>query len=207
MSEKPVVIGIAGGSGSGKTTVARRIIAHTPADGLTVLGQDSYYKDLSHLPPEERRKVNFDHPDALDNDLLIEHLNELRAGRSVKQPVYDYKTNTRKREIVKKTPARVLVVEGILVLVDRRLRELMDIKLFVDCDADERFIRRAGRDVADRGRTLDSVIEQYLRIVKPMHLRFVEPSKRYADVIIPQGGHNDIAFDMIATKITSILNS
>lgn len=208
MSTDPIVIGIAGGTGSGKTTVARRILDRVPAPNIVLIGQDSYYRDLGHLPPEERKKTNFDHPDALDNDLLIEQLDSLRGGTAVEQPIYDYKTNSRVAgETRRLEPARILVVEGILVLVDPRLRERMDIKLFVDCAPDVRFIRRLQRDVVERGRTLESVVNQYLSVVREMHLRFVEPSKRYADVIIPEGGHNTIAIDMVATKITSILGA
>lgn len=207
MNKPTVVIGVAGGSGSGKTTVARRILERTPAPNLAILSQDNYYRDLGDRSAEERAKVNFDHPDSLDNALLAHHVDELRQWRSVCQPLYDYRTHRRKEESTLVEPARIIVVEGILVLVDAALRERMDIKLFVDCDADVRFIRRMSRDVHERGRSVDSVISQYLATVRPMHLEFVEPSKRYADVIIPEGGHNEIAIDMIATKITSILSS
>ncbi|MCB2156374.1 uridine kinase [bacterium] len=207
MTKPTVVIGIAGGSGSGKTTVARRILERTPAPNVAILSQDNYYRDYANLPLAEREKINFDHPDSLDNELLAKHVDDLREWRPVAQPIYDYRMHRPKEETTSVEPARIIVVEGILVLVDERLRDRMDIKLFVDCDADVRFIRRMKRDVQERGRTLESVIEQYLATVRPMHLEFVEPSKRYADVIIPEGGHNEIAIDMIGAKITSILSS
>jgi uridine kinase len=205
--KRSIVIGIAGGSGSGKSTIAERIVADIPGESLAILGQDNYYHDLRHLQLEERHKVNFDHPDAFDNALLIRHIEELRAGRPVQRPIYNYVTHLRREETITVQPAPIIVVEGILVLVDPELRRRMDIRLFVDCDADERFIRRLNRDVRERGRSLESVVEQYLKVVRPMHLEFVEPSKRHADVIIPVGGHNEIAIDMVATKIRSTLST
>lgn len=202
---EPVVIGIAGGTGSGKTTVARIIAASFRPGSVVILSHDSYYHDHSHLPEEERKNINYDHPSAFDTDLLIEHLLKLKAGISVERPDYDYKSHARKPNGVIVHPAEILVVEGILVLEHRRLRSLMDIKLFIDTDDDERFIRRLRRDVEERGRTLDSVITQYLSTVKPMHLEFVEPSKRHADVIIPEGAHNRVAIDLVVARIRAML--
>ena len=199
-----LVIGIAGGSGSGKTTVAENIVKLITDKPVPVLGQDSYYHDLKHLPLEERQAVNFDHPDSLDNELLAHHLDELRAGRPIETPLYNYATHTREGSRIVH-PAPVIVVEGILILVDRALRERMDIKLFVDIDADIRFIRRLERDVAHRGRSMQSVITQYCNVVRDMHMKFVEPSKRHADLIIPQGGKNQIAIDMVSSKIRAIM--
>ncbi|MFV9510959.1 uridine kinase [Tepidibacillus sp. LV47] len=203
--KRPVVIGVAGGSGSGKTTVARRIIKSFPNQQVLMIEQDSYYKDQSHLPFEQRVKTNYDHPLAFDNDLFIEHLHRLLAYKPIQKPIYDFTIHTRKKETVKVLPKEVIIVEGILVLEDKRLRDLMDIKLFVDTDADERFIRRLVRDIRERGRTMESVVEQYLSVVRPMHLQFVEPTKRYADIIIPEGGKNKVAIDLLVTKIKTIL--
>ncbi|MEQ8818985.1 MAG: uridine kinase [Sumerlaeia bacterium] len=200
-----IVVGIAGGSGSGKSTVARRILKTVPPGDIAVLGHDCYYHDLSYLSVEERAKINFDHPDALDNDLMVQHLDLLRSGTAIERPIYNFVNHTRMPATDLIKPARIIVVEGILIFCDPRLRERMDIKLYVDCDADVRFIRRLKRDVHERGRSLDSVVEQYLKVVRQMHLKFVEPSKRYADVIIPEGGHNAIAIDMVTTKIASVL--
>jgi uridine kinase len=202
----PVVIGVAGGSGSGKTTVVRRITESLGGDQVTVLEHDRYYHDRSELRFEERAALNYDHPDALDTDLMVAHLRELRAGRAVEVPVYDFARYTRRTDTETVSPRKAVIAEGILIYTDATLRDLMDIKVFVDTDADTRFIRRLRRDVADRGRTMESVIEQYLATVKPMHLEFVEPSKRYADVIIPQGGHNPVAVDMLLTLIRSLTN-
>lgn len=207
MSNPCVIIGVAGGSGSGKTTVARRIVEGLTPGHVPIIGQDSYYKDLKHLSLEDRMKVDFDHPHSLDNDLLCEHLRELRAGRAVNVPVYDYAAHTRREETVRVEPARVIVVEGILVLVDPELRELMDIRIFVRVDPDIRFIRRLQRDVLERGRTVESVIRQYRDTVRPAHLNYVEPSMLHADIIIPKGGHNEIAIDMVRTKVGAILAS
>jgi uridine kinase len=201
----PIVIGIGGGTGSGKTTVAKEVRKHFPEESVVMLHHDSYYLDRGHLPVRERERINYDHPDSFDNDLLIRHMSELRAGRAVEKPIYDFETHTRRSETITVRPARIVLLEGILVLAEGRLRELMDIKLYVDTDADERFIRRLKRDMVERGRTADQVIEQYLSTVRPMHLQFVEPSKRYADVIIPEGGLNLVAVDLIVTKVRHFL--
>ena len=204
MGSGSVVIGVAGGSGSGKTTVVRRIVESIGAEQVTVLEHDRYYRDRSALRLEERAALNYDHPDALETDLLVRHLVELRAGRPIQLPVYDYTTYTRRPTTEPVEPRKAIIVEGILIFVDAALRVLMDVKVFVDTDDDTRFIRRLKRDVAERGRTMESVIEQYLGTVKPMHLEFVEPSKRYADIIVPQGGHNTVAIDMLLTLIRSL---
>jgi len=201
----PVVIGIAGGTGSGKTTVAQVILERVGAHHVTLVPQDAYYRDLSDLPPAQRALMNFDHPDALEMDLMVEHLRKLRNWEPIDMPVYDFTTHTRKSETRRVTPNPVIVVEGILVLADPRLRELMDVKLYVDTDADVRFIRRLKRDIAERGRTMESVIQQYLTTVRPMHLEFVEPTKRYADVIIPEGGFNQVAMDMVVARLGELL--
>ena len=200
----PLVIGVAGGSGSGKTTVVRRIVESIGGDQVTVLEHDRYYRDRNDLRLEERAALNYDHPDSLETDLLVRHLHELRAGRTVDVPVYDFTRHARKRTTESFVPARALIVEGILIYTDAALRELMDVKVFVDTDDDIRFIRRLQRDISERGRTAQSVIDQYLGTVKPMHLDFVEPSKRYADVILPQGGHNAVAIDMLLTLIRGL---
>lgn len=205
MSEKPVVIGVAGGTGSGKTTVTRSIIQQFTDKTILMLEQDFYYKDQSHLPFEERLSTNYDHPLAFDNDLLIEHLKKLIDREAIEKPVYDYKLHTRSEEVIHTEPKDVIIVEGIMVLEDERLRDLMDIKVFVDTDADVRIIRRLLRDIKERGRTIDSVIEQYVNVVRPMHLQFVEPTKRYSDIIIPEGGQNHVAIDLMAAKIKTIL--
>lgn len=202
---EPIIIGIGGGTGSGKTTVAKEVRKHFPEESVVMLHHDSYYLDRSHLSVRERERINYDHPDSFDNDLLISHMTELRAGRTVEKPIYDFETHTRLSESITVRPARIVLLEGILVLAEVRLRELMDIKLYVDTDADERFIRRLKRDMVERGRTTDQVIEQYLSTVRPMHLQFVEPSKRYADVIIPEGGLNLVAVDLIVTKVRHFL--
>jgi len=204
---EPVVIGVAGGTGSGKTTVAREILRRAGTDQISLIQHDAYYKDLSDLPPAQRAMQNFDHPDALDNSLLIAHLRELKANRPVEVPVYDFTTHTRTRETLCVEPHRVILVEGILIFADAALRRLMDVKIYVDTDADIRFIRRLERDIAERDRTMDSVIRQYLATVRPMHQEFVEPSKRYADVIIPEGGFNEVAMEMIAARIKALLES
>ncbi len=202
---KPVVIGVAGGSGSGKTSVTKAIYDSFKGHSITMIQQDFYYKDQSDLPFEERLKTNYDHPLAFDNDLLIEHIEKLLHYEPIEKPVYDYSIHTRSNEIIKVEPKDVIILEGILVLEDERLRNLMDIKLFVDTDADIRIIRRMSRDIKERGRTLDSVIEQYTNVVRPMHNQFIEPTKRYADVIIPEGGQNHVAIDLMVTKIQTIL--
>lgn len=200
-----MIIGISGGTGSGKTTVARRILEDVSDEQVVYLQQDSYYRNLGDLPVELRHQINFDHPDALDNDLFVNHLEALRAGEAVEMPVYDFTTHSRRSETVPVNPKPILIVEGILIFVDPPLRELMDIKIFVDTDDDLRFIRRFRRDVNERGRTPDSVINQYLETVRPMHHQFVEPSKRYADVIIPEGGHNPVGIDLISGRIRAQL--
>lgn len=202
---RPVVIGIAGGSGSGKTSVTNSIYEVFKENSVVVIEQDYYYKDQSDLAFEERLKTNYDHPLAFDTDLLIEHINALLARESIQKPVYNYALHTRSEETVLIEPKDVIILEGILVLEDVRLRELMDIKLFVDTDADLRIIRRLLRDINERGRTIDSVIDQYLKVVRPMHNQFIEPTKRYADVIIPEGGQNEVAIDLMVTKIKTIL--
>lgn len=203
--QKPVVIGVTGGTGSGKTTVASRIVNSFPEQQILVIEQDSYYKDQSHLSFEERVKTNYDHPFAFDNDLFIKQLGELLNYNPIEKPIYDFKVHNRKVETKTVHPADVIMVEGILILEDKRLRDLMDIKIFVDTDADVRFIRRLTRDIKERGRTIDSVINQYLSVVRPMHLRFIEPTKRYADIIVPEGGENHVAVDLLVTKVRTIL--
>jgi len=201
---RPVVIGVAGGSGSGKTTVVSRIVESLGDAHVTVLEHDRYYRDRKDLRLEERAALNYDHPDALETDLLVEHVRALRSGRSVDAPVYDFTLHARRAVTETALPRQAVILEGILIFTDAALRDLMDVKVFVDTDADTRFIRRLRRDVAERGRTMDSVIEQYQSTVKPMHLEFVEPSKRYADIIIPVGGYNPIAIDMMLTLIRSL---
>lgn len=201
----PVLIGVAGGSGSGKTTVAKELFRQFQNDSVTMIEQDSYYKDQSHLSADERALTNYDHPFAFDNDLLLAHLQELLAGRAIEKPIYDFKLHNRNEEKVKVDPKDVIILEGMLILEDTRIRDLMDIKVFVDTDADVRIIRRIARDIEERGRSLDSVVNQYLNVVRPMHLQFIEPTKRYADVIIPEGGYNRVALDLLSTKISNIL--
>src|SRR6478672_3989490 len=200
----PLVIGVAGGSGSGKTTVVRRIVESIGDGQVVVLEQDRYYRDRNDLRLEERAALNYDHPDSLETDLLVRHVNELRAGRAIAAPVYDFSRHARKETTETITAGRAIIVEGILIYTDPDLRKLMDVKVFVDTDDDTRFIRRLRRDTAERGRTVESVIEQYLGTVKPMHLEFVEPSKRYADIIIPQGGHNTVAVEMLLRLIRGL---
>ena len=196
-----MIIGISGGTGSGKTTVANRILESVSADDVIFLQQDSYYRNLNDMPLDYRQEVNFDHPDALDNDLLVKHIRRLKAGAPVELPIYDFKTHSRSNETQHVEPKPIIIVEGILIFSDARLLEEMDIKIFVDTPDDIRFIRRLRRDLAERGRTVESVIEQYLATVRPMHMQFVEPSKRNADVIIPEGGHNLVSIDLISVKI------
>ncbi|MFD1413958.1 uridine kinase [Oceanobacillus jeddahense] len=202
---KPIVIGVAGGSGSGKTSVTRSICDRFKETSILVIEQDAYYKDQSDLPFEERLKTNYDHPFAFDNNLLIEHLKQLIEYKSVEKPVYDYKVHNRSSETIHVEPKEVIIVEGILILEDANLVDLMDIKVFVDTDADLRIIRRLLRDIKERGRTLESVIDQYIQVVRPAHMQFIEPSKRYADLIIPEGGENHVAVDIMASKIENIL--
>ncbi|MBO9130446.1 uridine kinase [Bacillus sp. 165] len=203
--KKPVVIGIAGGSGSGKTSVTKAIFDHFRGHSILMLEQDYYYKDQSDLPMKERLKTNYDHPLAFDNDLLIEHIKKLQNYEAIEKPVYDYKQHTRSKETIHVEPKDVIILEGILVLEDEGLRDLMDMKLFVDTDADIRILRRMQRDIEERGRTMESVITQYVRVVRPMHNQFIEPSKKYADIIIPEGGQNHVAVDLMVTKIGTIL--
>jgi uridine kinase len=201
-----MIIGICGGTGSGKTTVANSILESVNAGEVAFIQQDSYYRNLKDLPLDYRQAVNFDHPDALDNDLLVHHIRKLKAGGSIELPVYDFRTHSRLNHTVLIEPKPIVIVEGILIFADSRLLEQMDIKVFVDTPDDIRFIRRLRRDVAERGRTVDSVIEQYLATVRPMHMQFVEPSKRYADVIIPEGGNNLVSIDLISGKIRERLS-
>ena len=201
---QPVVIGVAGGSGSGKTTVVRRIVEAVDPSRVTVLDHDRYYRDRNDLRLEERASLNYDHPDSLETDLMVKHVLELRAGRAIEAPMYDFARHARMPATETLAPARALIVEGILIYTDPALRKLIDVKVYVDTDDDTRFIRRLRRDIAERGRTVESVIEQYMSTVKPMHLEFVEPSKRYADIIVPLGGHNLVAIDMLLTLIRGL---
>jgi uridine kinase len=196
-----MIIGICGGTGSGKTTVANRILESVSKDEVVFLQQDSYYRNLDELPLDIRNVVNFDHPDAIDNNLLVEHLRALKTGRAAEVPLYDFKTHSRREETLHVEPQPILIIEGILIFAEQRLLDEMDIKVYVDTPDDIRFIRRLRRDVAERGRTAESVIEQYLATVRPMHMQFVEPSKRYADVIIPEGGHNLVSIGLISGRI------
>jgi uridine kinase len=204
----PLVVGIAGGTGSGKTTVAKTIGATLRGDGsgrVATVEFDAYYRDLPHLSFEERTRINFDHPDALEIDLLVEHLSALRNGVAVDVPIYDFKAHRRLPESRRVEPAPVVLVEGILVFVDPRVRDLLDMKIFVDTDADIRVFRRIRRDMEQRGRTFESIRDQYYTTVRPMHIQFVEPSKRWADLIIPEGGNNKVALDLIISKLQSVL--
>lgn len=201
-----LIIGIAGGSGSGKTTVVREITRRmSPHEQVTVIPQDSYYKDQGHLSMEERQALNFDHPDSIDWDLLVKHLRELKAGRAIDQPTYSYITCTRQPETVHVEPSDIIIVEGILIFTCKELRDQMNIKIFVDADDDDRLMRIIVRDIAERGRTIETAIEHYCDTVKPMHLQFIEPSKRYADIIVPQGGHNKVAIDILTTTVEKAL--
>ena len=202
-----MIIGISGGTGSGKTTVANRILESVSASEVVFIQQDSYYRNLKDVPLDYRRVANFDHPDPLDNDLLVNHVRKLKSGEGIDLPLYDFKTHSRLHETRRVEPKPIVIVEGILIFAESRLLEQMDIKVFVDTPDDIRFIRRLRRDVAERGRTAESVIEQYLATVRPMHMQFVEPSKRYADVIIPEGGHNLVSIDLISGKIRERLAS
>jgi uridine kinase len=198
---KPLIIGIAGGTGSGKSTVARKVAEALVSSSVAFLDMDAYYKNFVHLPMAERRRVNWDHPEAFDVDLLVEHVQRLAAGEHVEKPVYDFVEHARSTATLPVAPSDVIVIDGILLFVDERVRDLCDVKVYVDADADVRLIRRVRRDMASRGRPLDEILEQYLSTVRPMHLQFVEPSKRYADVIVPRGGHNTVAIEMIIAKI------
>jgi len=203
----PVVIGIAGGSGSGKTTLASLILERIGRERIAYLPHDAYYKDLGALPKNQRIEINFDHPDSLDTELLIEHVQQLKENKVVDLPVYDFKTHTRTTDTLRIQPKPVIMVEGILIFVDPVLRKLLDVKVFVDTDADIRFIRRLERDIRERGRTTDIVVRQYLATVRPMHLDFVEPSKRFADVIIPEGGLNEVAMEMVVARLEALLSA
>lgn len=203
--EKNIIIGIAGGSGSGKTSVAKALVKDMHLNGTVIIEQDWYYKDLAHLPQEERMKWNFDHPNSVEFDLLIRDLKRMLNSETVEVPQYNYVTHSRAKETLTIKPQKVILVEGIMVLYEPKLRNLLDIKIFVDTDADIRFIRRLKRDIYKRGRAIDNVIDQYMQTVRPMHETFVEPSKRFADIIVPEGGHNKVAIDLLRTKITSLL--
>lgn len=206
MKRRPIVIGVAGGSGSGKSSVSKRLLEHFSGLSVMLLQQDFYYKDQSHLAFEERLTTNYDHPLAFDQDLYLQHLMDLLEGKTIEKPVYDYAQHTRSHETIIEQPRDVIILEGILILEDERLRDLMDIKVYVDTDDDVRLARRIVRDINDRGRTVDSVVNQYLDVVKPMHHQFIEPTKRYADIIVPEGGYNQVAIDLLATKIAAILD-
>lgn len=201
---KPILIGIAGGTGSGKSTVAKEIYRCVPEDSIAVIEQDSYYKDQSHLTFEERIKTNYDHPDAFDTELLMEQLKMLMNGCAIEKPIYDFEAHTRKKQSIRVEPKDIIILEGIMILVEPEIRNLLDIKIFVDTDADLRIIRRIRRDIKERGRTIDSVIDQYTNVVRPMHLQFVEPTKRYADIIIPEGGHNKVAMSIMIARVREI---
>lgn len=192
------IIGIAGGTGSGKTTVVRKLTERMPQASFVVIPQDSYYKDSSHVPVEERQNINFDHPDAFDWALLSRHIEALRDGQAIEQPIYSYLTCTRQKETVHIEPQEIIVIEGIMALSNKKLRELMDLKIFVDAEADERLIRVIRRDVVERGRDADQCMDRYLKVLKPMHEQFIEPCKRFADIIVPKGGHNNAAINMLA---------
>ena len=203
----PLIIGIAGGTGSGKTTVTRVILERVGEGRIVLLPHDAYYRDQSHLSPAERAQINYDHPDSLETELLVQHVQQLKARQPISLPIYNFKTHSRTSQTIPILPQPVILVEGILIFAEPVLRKLFDIKIFVDTDADLRFIRRLQRDVADRGRSTESVIQQYLATVRPMHLEFVEPSKRYADVIIPEGGLNEVAMDIVIARIESLLQN
>ena len=205
MTTSPVTLAVAGGTGSGKTTVANEIVSRVGADRIAYVQHDSYYFDWGNLPLDPRNLPNFDHPDSLETDLMIEHLKQLRAGQAVDVPIYDFTTHRRTHQTRRIEPHPVILVEGLLIFAEARLRELFDVKIFVDTDSDIRFIRRLRRDIAERGRTMEAVIDQYLSTVRPMHLDFVEPSKRYADVIIPEGGYNTVALDMVVARVEGML--
>ncbi|MGV1102463.1 uridine kinase [Clostridium perfringens] len=203
--KRPIFIGITGGTGSGKSTIAKEIYRQFGEDCIAMIEQDSYYKDQSHLSMEDRVKTNYDHPNAFDNNLLVSHLESLLNGHSIQKPSYDFSIHNRIEDTTKVEPKEIVIVEGILILEDPRIRELLDIKIYVDTDADVRTIRRMVRDINERGRTMESVINQYLNVVKPMHNQFTEPTKKFADIIIPEGGHNKVAIDIIVAKIKEVL--
>jgi uridine kinase len=205
LDSRPLIIGICGGTGSGKTTITNRIIEALSEKNVIVLEQDNYYKGFPELPFAERVKVNFDHPDSMDTPLLAEHVRRLREGQSIERPTYDFANFRRVEVTVRIEPRSAIIIEGILIFENKALRDLMDIKIFVDTDADLRFIRRLERDIRERGRTMEMVVQQYMATVRPMHMEFVEPSKRYADVIIPEGGHNEVGIDLVIQKIRSLV--
>lgn len=206
MEKRPILIGITGGTGSGKSTVSKEIFKSIHGKDITIIEQDSYYKDQSDLTFEERIKTNYDHPFAFDNKLLIEQLKTLMENKPIEKPIYDFENHTRKKETITVESKDIIILEGILILSEEEIRELLDIKIFVDTDSDVRVIRRILRDIKDRGRTLESVVVQYMETVRPAHLQFIEPTKRYADIIIPEGGYNKVAIDIILAKISQILN-
>lgn len=203
--KKPILIGITGGSGSGKSTIAQEIFETFGGSHIAMMQQDAYYKDQSHLTMDERTKTNYDHPHAFDNTLLVEHLKELINWQTIERPIYDFTVHNRSEKTIRVEPKDIIIVEGILILEDERIRDLLDIKVFVDTDADVRIIRRLLRDIEERGRTVQSVVDQYLTVVRPMHFQFTEPSKRFADIIIPEGGHNKVAIDILVSKMKDIL--
>lgn len=205
MKNKTLLIGISGGTGSGKSTVTKKLVEFIKEENVAVIEEDSYYKDQSNISFEERVKTNYDHPFAFDNKLLIEHLKDLKSGKSIEKPLYDFELHNRKKETLLVEAKEVVILEGILILSEEEIRDLLDIKVFVDTDSDVRIIRRILRDIKERGRSLDSVIYQYMKTVRPAHLQFIEPSKKYADIIIPEGGYNDVAIDLIYQKIKSII--
>ncbi|MCL1973556.1 MAG: uridine kinase [Bacteroidetes bacterium] len=202
-----LIIGIAGGTGSGKTTVVKKIMELLSTQEVAVIPQDAYYKDSSHLPLQERLELNFDHPDSLDFELLVKHIKELRKGKPIEQPIYSYLTCSRSKETIPVAPAQVIIIEGILIFSSQELRKCMDIKVFVDADADDRLSRVICRDIMERGRSVDKVLQRYEAVVKPMHLQFIEPAKRYADIIVPQGGHNQVAIGMLLATIEKHLKT
>lgn len=202
---RPILIGITGGTGSGKSTIAHEIFNSFNEDCIAMVEQDAYYKDQSHLTMEDRVKTNYDHPKAFDTELLVQHLNTLAEGKAIEKPIYDFASHNRAKETVTVEPKEIIIVEGIMVLEDQKLRDLLDIKVYVDTDADVRIIRRMVRDINERGRTVESVIDQYLSVVRPMHMQFIEPTKRYADIIVPEGGQNKVAIDIMVSKIKDIL--
>lgn len=201
---RPILIGIAGGTGSGKSTVASEIYKCIPDESIAIIEQDSYYNDQSHLTFEERVKTNYDHPNAFDTKLLMQHLSDLTEGKAIEKPIYDFEKHNRKKETIRVESKDIIILEGIMILAEQELRDMLDIKIFVDTDADLRIIRRIQRDIEERGRTIDSVINQYVNVVRPMHLQFVEPNKRYADIIIPEGGYNKVAIDIVIARVREI---
>lgn len=205
--KKPIFIGISGGSGSGKTTIVNRIYSEVPEKCISIIEHDAYYKDQSHLTYDERCKTNYDHPFAFDTDLFVEHIQDLKNGQIIDKPIYDYEIHNRKKEKIIVEPKEIIIVEGLLVFYEERIRDLLDIKIFVDTDADIRIMRRIMRDMKDRGRSLDSIMAQYINTVRPAHEQFIEPSKKYADIIVTEGGNNLVAVDLMVTKIKSLLDN